>query len=113
MLEDLARQLKKGSTPTLLLSLLKERPMYGYQMGAELSRRSGGRLTASEGSLYPTLHQLEAQGLIEGFWQTPAGGRARRYYRLTPRGRTATRTASADLRRFASTLLTLVPEASR
>jgi DNA-binding PadR family transcriptional regulator len=55
---------------------------------------------------------MEAQGLIEGFWQTPAGGRARRYYRLTPRGRKATRTASADLRRFASTLLTLVPEAS-
>jgi len=87
--------------------------MYGYQMGVELSRRSGGRLTASEGSLYPTLHQMEAQGLIAGFWQTPTGGRARRYYRLTPRGRTVTRTASADLRRFASTLLTLVPEGSR
>jgi PadR family transcriptional regulator PadR len=112
MLEGLARQLKKGSTPTLLLSLLKERPMYGYQMAVELSRRSDGRLTASEGSLYPTLHQLEGQGLIEGFWQTRPGGRARRYYRLTPRGRTVTRTAAADLRRFASTLLTLVPEGS-
>jgi len=86
--------------------------MYGYQMAVELSRRSDGRMTASEGSLYPTLHQLEGQGLIEGFWQTPTGGRARRYYRLTPRGRTVTRTAAADLRRFASTLLTLVPEGS-
>jgi DNA-binding PadR family transcriptional regulator len=112
MLEGLARQLKKGSTPTLLLSLLKERPMYGYQMAVELSRRSGGRMTASEGSLYPTLHQLEAQGLVEGFWQKRTTGRARRYYRLTPRGRTVVRTAAADLRQFANTLLTLVPQGS-
>jgi PadR family transcriptional regulator PadR len=112
MLEGLARQLKKGSTPTLLLSLLKERPMYGYEMAVELRRRSGGRMTASEGSLYPTLHQLEADGLVDGFWQSPATGRARRYYRLTPRGRTMVRTAAADLRQFAHTLLTLVPQGS-
>ena len=111
MLDGLARQLKKGSTPTLLLSLLKEQPMYGYQIAVELARRSQGRMTASEGSLYPTLHRLEADGLVEGFWQT-SNGRPRRYYRLTPRGRRVVRTAAADLRQFASTLLTLVPEGS-
>jgi DNA-binding PadR family transcriptional regulator len=55
---------------------------------------------------------LEADELVEGFWQNPTAGRARRYYRLTPRGRTVARTAAADLRQFAHTLLTLVPQGS-
>jgi PadR family transcriptional regulator PadR len=113
MLMGLTTQLKKGSTPTLLLTLLKERPMYGYEMATQLARRSKGRLTASEGSLYPALHQLEADGYVEGYWQTTVGPRPRRYYRMTPKGRKFIQTAQSELRQFAGTLLSLVPEAAR
>jgi len=110
MFKGLVSQLKKGSTPTLLLTLLRERPMYGYQMATELARRSHGRLTTSEGSLYPTLHRLEAEGYIEGYWQNAVSGRSRRYYRLTSKGQRIVQAAASDLRRFAETLRNLVPE---
>jgi PadR family transcriptional regulator PadR len=113
MLTRLTTQLKKGSTPTLLLTLLNERPMYGYELATQLASRSKGHLTTSEGSLYPALHQLEADGYLEGYWQATVGPRRRRYYRMTPKGRKVVQAAQSDLRQFAGTLLSLVPEAAR
>src|SRR6185295_8724455 len=79
--------LKKGSTELLVLSLLEARPRHGYEIGKLIEARSNGRLTFRIGSLYPVLVRLEDRGLISGRWTEKAGKRRRRFYRLTPEGR--------------------------
>jgi PadR family transcriptional regulator PadR len=83
---DYKRELLKGNTDALLLSLLKHQPMYGYQIIKELARRSQGYFMFREGTLYPALHRLETAGLIKGSWEKLPSGKERRYYRLTPKG---------------------------
>ncbi len=80
------QELLKGNTETLLLSLLQQQPMYGYQIIKELERRSQGYFKFKEGTLYPALHRMEATGLIKGSWERLPSGRERRYYRLTEKG---------------------------
>lgn len=80
------RELQKGSTTTLVLSVLSGAPMHGYQMVKELERRSKGLLTFKEGTLYPVLHTLERDGLIVATWEAD-GGRERKVYQLTEQGR--------------------------
>lgn len=81
------RELMKGSTDSLLLCLIGQQPMYGYQIIKELERRSQGYFKFKEGTLYPALHRLERTGLIIGRWQTLPSGRQRRYYHITDKGR--------------------------
>lgn len=83
------RELLKGSLDLMVLTLLEQEPMYGYQIVKEVGVRSAGELQIKEGSLYPALHRLEQTGLVEGFWQPRADGVNRRYYRLTAQGRAA------------------------
>lgn len=98
------RELLKGSFDVLLLALLERGPMYGYQIVKEVKARTDGVLELKEGSLYPALHRLEQQGLIEGFWQPRADGADRRYYRLTARGAEAAQEKRAEWRRFATAI---------
>lgn len=83
------RELLKGSTDSLLLALLAERPMYGYELLRELERRSKGYFHLKEGTLYPALHRLEREQLVEGLWRTAPGGQYRRYYAISVPGRHA------------------------
>ena len=80
------RELLKGSTPLLLLSLLQDGPMYGYQIIETVLGRTDGTYTLKEGSLYPALHKLEAAELIASYWLTQPNGRDRRYYAIQPAG---------------------------
>ena len=80
------RELVKGNADSLLLCLLGQQPMYGYQIIEELERRSQGYFKFKEGTLYPALHRLEKAGLILGKWQTLPSGRQRRYYYITDKG---------------------------
>jgi DNA-binding PadR family transcriptional regulator len=80
------RELLKGSTDSLLLSLINNQPMYGYQIIKELERRSNGYFQFKEGTLYPALHRLEKAGLIYGKWQKLPNGQERRYYYITLKG---------------------------
>lgn len=82
------RELLKGSTPILLLSLLTEGPMYGYQIIETVLERTNGAYTLKEGALYPALHKLEAAEFISSYWQTQDNGRDRRYYAILPAGST-------------------------
>ena len=83
------RELLKGSTETLLLALVAEGAMYGYQMMKEMERRSAGYFSLKEGTLYPALHRLEKDSLIEGRWREASSGQVRRYYEINPKGREA------------------------
>ena len=80
------RELLKGSTGSLLLALLSQRPMYGYELLREIEQRSEGYFRMKEGTLYPALHRLEREGLIEGLWRTAPGGQYRRYYAIAEQG---------------------------
>jgi len=76
----------KGNTLTIILSLLEEQPMYGFQISREVERRSEGTLRFREGLLYPALHQLEKEGLVESEWKVSTQGPRRKYYKLTRKG---------------------------
>jgi len=82
-------ELLKGTLSLLILSLLSRRPMHGYEIAATVHRDTDGAFTWREGSLYPSLHKLEAGGLILGEWEEKQTGRRRRYYHITPAGRVA------------------------
>lgn len=60
--------------------------MHGYAIAREIERRSLDSLSFQEGSIYPALRALEADGFVESEWQTPERGPARKVYRLVPRG---------------------------
>lgn len=80
------RDLLKTSSSSLLLCLLEQQPMYGYQIVKELEARSQGYFKFKEGTLYPALHRLEKSGLITGKWRILPNGRQRRYYYITDKG---------------------------
>jgi PadR family transcriptional regulator PadR len=68
-----------------LLSLIEEEASYGYEMVSKLRQR--GLDLVSEGSIYPLLSRLQKQGLIEGYLVQSNEGPARKYYRMSGRGR--------------------------
>ena len=70
----------------LLLATLRDGPAHGYALARTIERRTENALQLREGTLYPALHALEREGLILSAWETPAGGRERKVYRLTPSG---------------------------
>lgn len=80
------KELMKGSTVILILTLLDRKEMYGYEMTKEIERSSSGVFTFKEGTLYPILHTLEVEQLVESYWNEE-GGRKRKYYRITERGK--------------------------
>ncbi len=80
------KSLLSGSSAMLVLRLLAERDMYGYQIIEELSARSQNVFEMKSGTLYPLLHTLEQKGWITAYEQTE-NGRERRYYAITGDGR--------------------------
>jgi PadR family transcriptional regulator PadR len=81
------REFLTGTVGVLILSLLAERPMYGYEILREAERRSARQFQMKEGTLYPALHQMERAGLLKAEWREGETGRARKYYSLTAKGR--------------------------
>ena len=80
------RELMKINIDSLLLCLISQQPMYGYQIIRELESKSQGYFKLKEGTLYPALHRLERAGLILGKWRLLPNGRYRRYYHITDKG---------------------------
>lgn len=76
----------KGNTPALILAVLKDMPLHGYGIAREIERRSSKALTFKEGTLYPTLHMLEQEGLVQSEWHRETGGREKKVYTITPAG---------------------------
>lgn len=77
---------QRGVLPIVLLSLLKQEDMYGYQLVLETERRSGGRLVTQEGSLYPVLYKLLDAGYISDTKKLVGKRMTRIYYHLEPTG---------------------------
>lgn len=75
-----------GNTAMLLLQLLSEKDMYGYEMIETLQQRSNYVFELKAGTLYPLLHGMEARNQLTSY-EKEAGGKVRRYYRITGEGR--------------------------
>ncbi|MEM6771233.1 MAG: PadR family transcriptional regulator [Bacteroidota bacterium] len=107
------KELIKGTLRIVILRLLdQEGRLYGYQMTKLVASRSEGSYQLSEGSLYPLLHKLVQEGLLEVESET-VNGRPRRYYRITEAGSAAAADRREEFRRFLLTmrnLLDLQPE---
>jgi len=81
------REFLTGTVGVLILSLLAEREMYGYEILKEAERRSASAFQLKEGTLYPALHQMERSGLLKARWSEGEQRRSRKYYSLTAKGR--------------------------
>jgi PadR family transcriptional regulator, regulatory protein PadR len=95
--------MRKGSTEILVLSLLQERPMYGYEISQLLEQRSGGYFEMKEGLLYPALHRMQQKGWLSSDWQT-VDGRPRKYYALTSLGQKVFGEQAAEWKDFLQAL---------
>ena len=76
----------KGTLPTLILEALVRETSHGYRIAQSIKERSEGVLNFKEGTLYPALHKLENEGLVDSYEEVE-NGRPRRYYRITKSGR--------------------------
>lgn len=83
----ISKELLKGSTGIMVLQLLSEQDMYGYMIIGQIESRSNAVFHMSEGSLYPILHSMEKDGLLESYRKVSEIGKERKYYRITSKGR--------------------------
>jgi len=80
------KELVKGSTSILVLSLLARTDMYGYQITQVLKTETNNVFEMKEGTLYPLLHGLENEKAIESYWKDAENGKRRKYYHITKLG---------------------------
>ncbi len=83
----LSKELVAASTVPLVLSVLADGENYGYALIQRVRALSGGEIEWTEGMLYPVLHWMEDQTLVESEWKQAESGRKRKYYRLQAEGR--------------------------
>ncbi|CDQ21561.1 PadR family transcriptional regulator, regulatory protein PadR [Halobacillus karajensis] len=102
------RELVKGSTSLLILQLLDDRDMYGYELVKEMDRRSKSHFQVKEGTLYPALHKLEKQGYISYYWQDREKGPARKYYKITVDGQEILKERTSEWHRYVQVMNNLI-----
>ena len=95
------RELLKGSTNLLVLSLLENENMYGYQMIRKLSEKSQNVFELQEGTLYPILHSLEEKNYISSYWDE-TGAKKRKYYAITSEGKKHLKEKKQEWKTFSS-----------
>lgn len=106
--DEFERNLAAGTYDLIVLDVLRDGPSYGYGILKRIFEQSKGVIRWQEGTLYPVLHHLEKQGLVTGQWQKPKKGHARKYYRLTAKGRAAWRVQRDQWRTFSQAVNALL-----
>ncbi len=103
-----SKELLKGTLRTIVLKLLSEQGrMYGYQITQEVKARTNDQIILTEGALYPTLHKLEAEGLLTTEKEY-IGKRVRKYYHLTDTGNVAVVAKIQEFTDFVKTMQRLL-----
>ncbi|WP_217429715.1 PadR family transcriptional regulator [Pandoraea anapnoica] len=92
----MSTQLKKGVLDLCVLALLEKGDSYAY----DISRNLAKAVDMREGTIYPLMRRLEAEGLIESYMQASAGGPSRKYYRLKPAGQASLRAQISEWKHF-------------
>jgi PadR family transcriptional regulator, regulatory protein PadR len=78
--------IRRGSAELAVLTVLKERPLHGYEIARQIEQQTGGVLHFTLASLYPLLYRMEKRGWTKGAWETTPRGLKRRSYTLTSSG---------------------------
>lgn len=99
----ISKELIKGSTSMLVLSVLKGQDLYGYKIIKELESRSENVFELKEGTLYPILHALEQEGFLESYWDE-FDNRKRKYYHLTRKGTKALKEKQEEWRTYSQSV---------
>jgi PadR family transcriptional regulator PadR len=98
------RELLKGNTATIVLAILDEGPLHGYQIAKEMKARSDDTLTLGQGVLYPILHRLEDRGMIRGEWEQSTGTPSRKRYSITAAGRRELQSKRSEWQAFSKAM---------
>lgn len=107
------KELVKGTLPLLVLQLVAEGDTYGYELIKAIQHRTDGAFTFAEGTLYPVLHGLERDRLVSSYWDASGGARRRKYYQITPGGRTALASRASEWSAFTAAVGRIVGGESR
>jgi DNA-binding PadR family transcriptional regulator len=99
-----AKELIKGSTKTLILSVLIDGEKYGYQIIKAIRAKSSEKLQFGEGSIYPALHALEKSGDIVSRWEKQESLPDRKYYKITPQGQSNLKSLLEEWHEFVDTV---------
>jgi len=100
------KDLVAASATPLILSILSQGESYGYAIIKRVRELSGGQMLWTDGMLYPVLHRLERQGVIQSRWRVAESGRKRKYYRVTKNGAALLATQQSQWTAVYSTLKT-------
>lgn len=99
-----SKELTKGTLQPIILKLLsKNDKMYGYEITQKVKELTRGKIDISEGALYPILHKLEADGILDTE-KVYIGKRVRKYYKVTGSGKKAVQEVTDELKDFIATL---------
>jgi len=96
--------LMRATVETVILQLLRERQMYGYEIIKVVNERTDGAFKWKEGTLYPCLHRMETAGTIISEWVDGDAGKARKYYRLTAKGQALAADKASEWRAFSGAM---------
>lgn len=99
----ISKELIKGSSAVLVLSVLKSEDLYGYKIIREIEIRSDSTFSMSEGTLYPILHALEKEKFLQSYWEE-YDGRKRKYYHITKKGLKQLESKKAEWEVFSSSV---------
>jgi PadR family transcriptional regulator PadR len=105
------RELLKGNTATVVLAILADGPLHGYQIAKEMRRRSDDALQLGQGVLYPILHRLEERGLVSGEWEQSTGTPSRKRYAITEQGRAELLSRRSEWQAFSSAMAKVLDNA--
>ena len=103
-------ELLQGTLPLLILRTLATAPNHGFAIARRIQQISKAVLRVEQGSLYPALHRMELDGLIESYWSTTENNRKAKYYRLTRRGSRALATETRRWHAIADAMSAILQE---
>ena len=105
---NINKELLKGSTSIIVLSLLNNKDMYGYEIIQQMKKNTNDLFIMKEGTLYPMLHSLEKDGAVESYWYDTDEGRRRKYYRITENGRKILNIKKKEWRVFSTVINNII-----
>lgn len=101
------KELLKGSSEIMVLSVLGREHVYGYEIAKRIKALSRDVFPMGEGTLYPLLHKLEKEKLLQSYWRE-AEGRRRKYYGITRKGRRALQEKEKEWQAFSAAVKTVL-----
>lgn len=101
------KELLKGSSELLVLSVLKDESLYGYEIAKRIKTTSTDLFTMGEGTLYPILHKLEQLKMLKSYWEE-FGGRKRKYYSITKSGLVELKERATEWKTFSHAINAIV-----